>query len=295
MMTARARDLVTPCSGPPVPLGEGYFRILTSPRREILEVSTIPDYPGIQGLVGVRAGGASRSRIDELLGDLKGDPLYQLLDDFAGASLVANWIWSRWQPDWAKSVRSSQAVSTAGTRGMMENVCTGFASGASSLNLDGTTNLAIQLSTEVGPLQHPEDPAGWHEMLAQVGPQSRRARRIDLWRDGDLIKVDAAFQDSGATPEGGRIAVHEYRVYSEIEEATGKLVSVQALPLILPYSECPGAAVKVARLVGINVAEFRDSVPAILRSTMGCTHLNDVMRALADVPALAKNLPVERD
>lgn len=291
-MTGRARDLLTPFSGEPVILAEGAFEILASPVREILEIAASPPHPGISQLVGIRGGGASRGQIEELLADIQHGPLYQLLDDYAGASLVAAWIWSQWDPDWAARVRSAQVTSTAGRGGKMENVCTGFATGSSALAADGGTNAHLQSSADVGPLEHPDDPQGWHAMPAQGGrPQGRRARRIDLWRDGDLICVDAGFQDSGTKPAGGRRAVHEYRVYAEVETATGRLASVQALPLILPFPECPGAAVKVARMVGADVRALRGAVIERLPMTFGCTHLNDVIRALADVPSLAANLP----
>jgi hypothetical protein len=118
----------------------------------------------------------------------------------------------------------------------------------------------------------------------------RRARRIDLWREGELIAVDAAFQDSGTNPTGGRLCVHEYRVYAEIEESSGILVALQALPLVLPFAECPGASVKASRMIGQKVESFRDTVLETLPSVLGCTHLNDVLRALADVPLLARHL-----
>ena len=92
-----------------------------------------------------------------------------------------------------------------------------------------------------------------------------------------------------------RTAIHEYRVYAEIDEADGTLLALQALPLILPFRECPGASMKAARMVGQNVGEFRQSVLDTLVGTIGCTHLNDVLRALADVPALAAMLPKSHD
>jgi len=66
------------------------------------------------------------------------------------------------------------------------------------------------------------------------------------------------------------------------------------LPLILPFRECPGASMKAARMVGQNVADFRQAVLDTLVGTLGCTHLNDVLRALADVPTLARLLPKGR-
>lgn len=69
------------------------------------------------------------------------------------------------------------------------------------------------------------------------------------------------------------------------------MVALQVLPMILPFRECPGASVKATRMIGRNVAEFRSAVLETLPSTLGCTHLNDVLRALSDVPTLARLLP----
>jgi hypothetical protein len=291
-MTGRARDLLTGFDGEPVELGQGGIRILASPLREILEIAIDPPHPRAAELVGVRAGGASRHALADILGDLRGTPTFQLLDDFAGASLVAGWIWSRWTPDWHDRMRANRARSTAGNKGRMVNICTGFTEGASSLTEDGSVDPSDQSSTEVGPLVNPLDPLGWHEMPVQEGrPMARRARRIDIWRAEGLLKVDAGFQDSGPNPQGTRTAIHEYRVYAEIDESSGTLAALQALPLILPFRECPGASMKAARMVGGPVAELRQMVLDRLVGTLGCTHLNDVLRALADVPRLAEMLP----
>lgn len=296
IMAGRARDLLTSFKGEAVELARGDFRIRTSPIREILEISATPDHPRLQEMVGVRAGGASRHALAATLGDIRGTPTFQLLDDFAGASLVAGWIWSRWIDDWQAAMRSKGTQSTAGNKGGMLNICTGFTEGASSLSEGGGVDHEHQSSTEVGPLANPNDPAGWHTMPEQVArPLARRARRIDIWRAEGVLKVDAGFQDSGPNPEGTRTAIHEYRVYAEIDEASETLLSLQALPLILPFRECPGASMKAARMVGQNVPEFRQAVLDTLAGTLGCTHLNDVLRALADVPALARLLPKAPD
>jgi hypothetical protein len=290
-MVGRARDLLTPEHGEPQELATGGFQILTSPMREILRIAITPEHRRAQELVGVRAGGASRHALAAILGDIKGTPTYQLLDDFAGASLVAGWIWSQWRGDWATAPQRTAQQSSAGRKGRMDDICTGFAVGGSAFSDDGGPDNINQSYTEVGPLEHPDDAAGWHPMPFQQGPQKRRARRIDLWLEGETIKVDAAFQDSGSNPAGGRTAIHEYRVYAEIGRASSKLLSLQALPLILPFRECPGASIKATRMIGNDVSEFRGLVLESLPSTLGCTHLNDVLRALADVPALAELLP----
>ena len=288
-MTGRARDILTlAAGGAPVELDSGQFTITASQAREILAIAVTPPHPRSADLVGVRAGGASREALKGVLGDRIGTPLFQVLDDFAGASLVGNWIWSQWSDDWRPG---GTVQMPAGVRGPRENICTGFATGASSLSPDGLAATGDTSHTEVGPLADPADPLGWHAMPEQSGVKFRRARRLDLYRDGDLLHADLGFQDSGSNPHGTRSAIHEYRVHAEIDPATMTLVSLQALPLILPFRECPGAAVKIGRLVGQPVAALRDAVPTILRSTLGCTHLNDVLRSLADVPVLAKQLP----
>lgn len=294
-MKGRARDLLTPAQGGPVELATGSLDIRTSPIREILEISATPDDPRLAEMIGVRAGGASRHALAATLGDLRGTPTFQLLDDFAGASLVAGWNWSLWTDDWRERIRGNVQKSS-GKKGQMVNICTGFTEGASSLTDEGAPDHIHQSSTEVGPLVDPGDPIGWHAMPDQSGrPQARRARRIDIWRAEGVLKIDAAFQDSGPNPQGTRTAIHEYRVYAEVDEASETLVSLQALPLILPYRECPGASIKAARMVGQNIGEFRQAVLDTLTGTLGCTHLNDVLRALADVPVLARLLAKGHD
>jgi hypothetical protein len=292
IMTGRARDALTPAEGgAPVELAEGGFRILTSPIREILEIEVSPDHPDAQKMVGVRAGGASRDALGHTLGELRGTPTYQLLDDFAGASLVAGWIWSQWADEWMTVRLEGAGKSFSEHRQRMTNICTGFAEGASSLDPNNDEADRLNSNAVVVELEDPEDPAGWHAMPAQEGPQNRRSRRIDLWRQDDLIRFDVGFQDSGSNPQGTRTAIHEYRVHGEVDPASGRLVTLQALPLILPFRECPGASIKASRMVGQDVAEFRSAVLDTLPSTLGCTHLNDVLRALADVPRLAALLP----
>jgi hypothetical protein len=43
-------------------------------------------------------------------------------------------------------------------------------------------------------------------------------------------------------------------------------------------------------MVGRPLSDFRQSVLDRLKGTAGCTHLNDVLRSLADVPALTATL-----
>jgi hypothetical protein len=59
---------------------------------------------------------------------------------------------------------------------------------------------------------------------------------------------------------------------------------------VLPYRECPTAAGNVSRLVGSQLPALREKVLQDLRGTLGCTHLNDALRALAEVPRLVQRV-----
>ncbi len=118
----------------------------------------------------------------------------------------------------------------------------------------------------------------------------RRARRIDVWLD-DRVRIDVGFQDSATSPTGAdRVAVHEYQVSATADPETFELLSVEVDPRVLPYGECPGASPNAVRMVGADLAGFRLGVLETLPGILGCTHLNDVLRSMADVPRLAIQL-----
>jgi hypothetical protein len=117
----------------------------------------------------------------------------------------------------------------------------------------------------------------------------RRARRVDLWHDGDAVAIDVGFQDSGTNPTGGdRIAIHEYHA-SALAEG-GALTALTVDARILPFVECPGAVANAQRLLGTPLLEMRSKVLSTLPGILGCTHLNDVLRSMAEVPQLAAKL-----
>jgi hypothetical protein len=288
-MVGRARDVYTPTAGAfPSLMSQNCIEITATAAREIIAIQSIPHGAAdLQGFVGARGGGHSRTLLAESFADKLeiGSPLYLLLDDYAGASLVAGWAWSQWSEDWSKPTPT--AASGAGRKGSMEGICAGFRPGSSALTPDGTARKSNQSATQVPQLQHPDDPEGWHDLPAQEGVGMRRARRLDVWHADAEIHVDSAFQDSASLPGGGRIAVHEYLVSASICAREFKLKRLHVDPRILPYRECPAAAPNAQSLVGLPVSEFRQLVLRKLPGTLGCTHLNDVLRSLADVPWLS--------
>jgi Protein of unknown function (DUF2889) len=292
IMIGRARDVLTgPDGGPPKVLAEDSFRIGATARREILEIDVEPRRPAVDVLVGARGGGHLRALLAEVMPEerINGSPLYLLLDDFSGASLVAGWIWSQWRENWQEQARANGAASTAGKHGVMTDICAGFEQGSTALLPDGSSN-RTQSCADVPSLVNPLDPDGWHTLYDHAPVSMRRARRIDVWREGADVRIEIGFQDSGTNPKGGRTAIHEYLVHATALGDDLTLAHIAVDPRVLPYRECPNAAPNAALMIGQTLEDFRRSVLETLPGPLGCTHLNDVLRSMAEVPHLAAKL-----
>jgi hypothetical protein len=289
-LDGRARDLLTPQHGSATVLAQDEFSIGVGQDRTLEDVRVVPGRPGVSRLVGARGGGQLRSVIRDIIPDdlQAGTPLSLLLDDVAGCTLIAGFAWSRWR-DWKDIVApvGSQDIPTPKRRPMV-GVCAGFRPGSSALGDDGSSHPEMRHNLAgVPPLADPEDPLGWHQLDSHPPVAMRRARRIDVWREGDSIAVDAMFRDSCWQPDGAEVAVHEYSIAAAIDGPGGKVLSVEATPRVLPFAECPTAAPNAAWLAGAPVRDLRSEVLVRLRSTDCCTHLNDALRSLAEVPILA--------
>ena len=107
---------------------------------------------------------------------------------------------------------------------------------------------------------------------------------------GDMIEVDAHFRDSLWDQDHAELAVHEYTVAATLEAESHVLRSIETVVRVLPFPECPWAAPHASTLVGMPVDSFRTSVQDTLTELQCCTHLNDMLRGLAEVPTLATHL-----
>ncbi len=285
-MDCRARDIFTPAAwGAPVLIAQDGAKVVVALDRTIQSVETDPPRPNLDRLVGSRGGGYLRAVLEKVMPQARADaePLYLLLDDLSGASLINGWAWSRWTDDWR--VKAEASGTPTGVTRPNVGVCTGFRPGSRAIATE-THQPPAHNVTRVPPLPHPDDPEGFHDHPRIGGVSMRRARRIDVWVD-DLIRIDATFQDSASAPDGGdRIAVHEYLIEATADPETGNVLSVRADARTLPYPECPAAANNVHRLVGARLHDLRDFVLIELAKTMGCTHLNDALRSMAEAPAL---------
>jgi hypothetical protein len=297
-LLGRARDLYTPIdaaptdatpadTAPAIVLAEDIIHARVRNDRTIVEISSDPSRAELSQLVGARGGGKLRGLLAQVVPDelALGTPLYLLLDDLSGATLVAGFAFSQW-PD-LMPVEYTERRREGVSKRRMEGICTGFSPGSSALDNDNPDR-AIHRTRPVEPVTNPDDPLGWHELPEIQDMSLRRSRRIDV-QVSDVIEINAFFQDSCTVPAGGRIAVHEYQI-----EATasldGELLALTADPRVLPFAECPLAVVNVDHLLGSSLRELRTTVLERLKGTLGCTHLNDALRALAEVPILADPL-----
>ena len=288
-LLGRARDLHTRPDGSTTSLAQSQMRCVTGfADREISSIESEPSHPGLERLLGGRGGGNLRRTIAAELPEVveAGGPLHLLLDDLAGATLIAGFAVMRWRdvlPGLAEALGGRQ-------RRPMVGICSGFRPGASSLLGDGTQSPLPQNVAAVPPLADPNDPIGWHELDEHPPMAMRRARRIDVWLDEGEVRIDAMFRDSCWDPDGTEVAVHEYQILAAADRTSGRLTSVEATPRVLPYAECPGAAPNAPWLIGTPVRDLRRAVLDTLKGTDCCTHLNDGLRSLAEVPFLAAAL-----
>jgi Protein of unknown function (DUF2889) len=86
--------------------------------------------------------------------------------------------------------------------------------------------------------------------------------------------------------DGVETIVHEYTVSAAVDSSDGVLAWCAARARVLPWVECPAAAMSAGRLAGVPVAGLRRHVRETFLGTSTCTHLNDTLRSLEDIPAL---------
>ena len=294
LFVGRARDYHTPNGGGHGRvIAEAGYRATLAQDKTITSIVGEPADARLDRLVGVRGGNHLRLFIKETMPELiaSGAPLYLPLDDISGTALVSAFAWSQWHDDWAERLRERMAEGDF-ERMMSDriNICWGLQEGNSGVSRDGPPRNVAE--ADAGDVRNPADPEGWHPLHESEGPGFRRARRIDVTRDprSGLIQVNAAFQDSAKRKDTGRVAIHEYNIVATVDPDTLELLTLEPEARILPFSECPGAIHNARRLIGSRIPDVRETVLGQLRGPEGCTHLNDALRALAEVPKLADYL-----
>jgi hypothetical protein len=126
--------------------------------------------------------------------------------------------------------------------------------------------------------------------MEPLAPGAMRRKRLVDVVEGDPFAVLAMFRDTHVEPGGTETILHEYEVAATVDPDTLEVRSASATPRVLPWPECPAAAGSAGRLVGHPVGDIRSFVRQDLRGVTTCTHLNDLLRSMGDIGAMASIL-----
>lgn len=285
-LRGRAQDLVTDGAGAGHRRNEASIEVevdRSGRRPVVVRVDVDPLVPGIDGVLGAGVPGGFRGALARAVPDLvrSATPLHLLLDDVPGALIASGYAAAvEPPPDVPSGLGGTPPV----------DVCSGWRS-------DGVMMVALRRDGRLPPISGPRavdlgaaDPAGWHPPRTLTPGEVRRRRRLDVTPSGDVLLIDAMFRDSYADLGGGSSVVHEYGLTARVDRASGLILAIQAEPRVLPWVECPLAGDSASRLIGTDVRRVREEMRGGYTGITTCTHLNDLLRSLADVAALAELL-----
>jgi hypothetical protein len=261
-------------------------------------IRTEPSVDGTQALIGRVASTGFRAVIDSSVGASPGSILYLLLDETPASVLVSGYAIGHAASRGELDIQDLTRLRPPGPPLQIPDLCAGFRiGGVIQTNIESAGRAPLVTGPVATPTTDPDDELGWHEMAELGANDMRRARRHDLWRDADgTLRVDAFFRDSHMASDGVETIVHEYTVVAVIDEergivlaceATPRVLPCEATPRVLPWLECPDAAASSGRVAGMPLKGLRPRVRAELIGPTTCTHLNDTLRELEDVLALA--------
>jgi hypothetical protein len=180
-------------------------------------------------------------------------------------------------------------------RSPMVGICAGWAPGATA---DTRVRAGVPIMKGTPPAPALASMTPYFHAEPAPRPRSMRRRRIlDVSAVGSGYEVFEYYRDSHFDSGLREGALHEYEVRARVargdgDPATGyTLERVDVVPHALPFGECPLAAPHAAGLTGTPLREIAGTVKERLAGTRSCTHLNDTLRFLRYVPALAMPNP----
>lgn len=286
VVDARARDLIT---GPDGVAGDEELTTLraeidVAAGRLLRRIDADPPEPGLQELTGAVVGPGFRGKVAGAVAGHRAAAtrLHLLLDDLPVANLVSGYALQA-----GGAIRPGTRVPLSG----MPDLCSGWRSGGTIMVELERAGLPPLVTGPPAPdLADVDDPLGWHRCDPMPAHTVRRTRRLDLRVEGGTVILDSLFRDSHVGADGEETVIHEYGVRGRANRAGWSILSLVATPHVLPWQECPVAAGSAGRLAGSDLRSLREEVKAGFVGTSTCTHLNDQLRQLGDVPALTARL-----
>lgn len=251
--------------------------------RTLKALASEPDEPRLAELIGASVSGGFRRRVQAGLPDehAAATRLHLLLDDFPVATLVGGYALG------AGGIQPSGAALALAAK---VDLCSGWRGGGTLMSTIEQERIVPLVTGPAAPgLESGQpDPDGWHDLPPLAAHAVRRARRLDVWLADGVIEVDSFYRDSHLSQDGLETVIHEYTLRGQVDPAGFVVRRMVATPRVLPWLECPAAAASADRLIGHDVRTLRQHVRTEFTGVSTCTHLNDQMRELADVPALVR-------
>ena len=280
-LNGRARDLWTAADGTVTEIGSATLSAtIELIARAVRHVEVTPPVAAMSRLAGAPAMSGFRAAVDKAAPELRQarDLRYTLLDDVPVATLISGHTLSA--SNMLDDVTKSRHLPVA-------DQCAGFASGGQLLTSLEDGGSVTPTGPQAPDLDHGDDVWAWHQ-LAPLPPHAmRRRRRIDVYEESaGRAGIDAMFRDTYVRSDGVETIIHEYTVDAVVDAETGVIVDSRATPRVLPWQECPGAVASAARITGMTLQELHFRVRRELSGTSTCTHLNDLLRSVADVAPL---------
>jgi hypothetical protein len=251
--------------------------------RQLVSLETTPAAAWVDALIGARAGGGFRRHLDGVVPEAEaGSLLRQVLDDMPAAALISGYAWLRLA---RREGHDPGGLVPADLLSRMTDLCSGWRAGGVAVDsIETHHGMPIQ-DCPPSPVDDGSDAWAWHTMAPLDRDWMRRRRCLDVSvDDAGGFSIWAMFRDTVGEEDGDEVVLHEYAVTAS---GVGSVVgAVSAEPRVLPFPECPAAALAVGDLVGCELAELSTSVPDLLTGIRSCTHLNDLLRALGGVADL---------
>ncbi|HEY6533709.1 MAG TPA: DUF2889 domain-containing protein [Acidimicrobiales bacterium] len=290
-LVARGRDLLTLPDGQGVVLDEAGLEIVVNDSLEgrILEFSLDPPHDGTDSLIGATAFAGFRRSVGALIPDDRGSGSvrFQILDDLPTALMLSGRV--------LRAAGLGLGIPMKPGKPSNVDICAGWIDDGVAVRGYSEKGPPLFPAPDSPPVEPADDPLGWHPHPDSVPHSTRRRRRLDLWRDGELARIDCFFRDSHFDEDGLEGVVHEWTVRAAVDPASLEVVECEAGYGALPFPECPGAAASAGRLVGGPLVGLRRRVLKEMVGTSTCTHLNDQLRSFEDVGTLLRRLDSAAD
>ncbi|BBY02541.1 DUF2889 domain-containing protein [Mycobacterium seoulense] len=280
-LSGRARDVKTACDGTTTEVGHARLEATVETFARVVQHLEVEPIVANMNLSGAPAMSGFRAAVDKAAPDLRRrrDLRYTLLDDVPVATLISG-----------HALSASGVLGVAAKSGYLPiaDRCAGFVTGGLLMTSFEGGDPAVVTGPPAPALEDPADPLAWHAMAPLPVHGMRRRRRLDVQpcSDSSKVSISAMFRDSYVRADSTETIIHEYTLDASVDADTGVILHSQAIPRVLPWQECPGAVASATRITGMRLDELHFRVRQELAGTSTCTHLNDLLRSVADTAAL---------